>query len=226
MSSAPQNRSVAAVAMVNVSAEEQRILKDCFREFRVEIEAVSPKPDELQRRRFDAFVVRLAGAEPYLKALRSGSVNRRTMVYGIGTPDEALQLGQYGVNCVLPEPLTDEAAARVIKDTYLLLVGQLRRFVRLPLATAVTIVRGAEVVTALTREISAGGLSVQSALRFGVSDDVTLSFELPSVDKLTIPAIVCWRTEHDQCTGFQFQSSNDRLRLKSWIDDYLDLQGQ
>lgn len=219
-------RYQATLATINVPAGGAELLQQCFRQYRIEAQAVTPTLEQLKTVAFDACALRLdAAAGPYLQALRSTELNRRCLVYGFGTAEEALHYSEYGVNCLFEGKLDADTAAREVENTYLLLIRQLRRYVRLPLVTEVKVaIPGRGTLSGLSREISAGGLSLHAVDGLGVADAAQLSFGLPGLPGLEIPGVVCWRLEVQRTTGFQFRQCNDRLRLKAWIDEYLGLE--
>ncbi len=219
-------RYTANLAVANVPEGGVSLLQQCFRQYRIDAQAVTPSLEQLKTVAFDACAIRLdAAAAPFLKALRGTEVNRRCLVYGFGSAEEAVRLSQYGVNCLFEGAVSAETIAREVENTYLLLIRQLRRYVRLPLITEVKVAtpnRGN--FSGLTREVSAGGLSVHAVDGLSVADTAQLSFGLPELPGLEIPAVVCWRLEVQRTTGFQFRQCNDRVRLKAWIDEYLGLE--
>jgi hypothetical protein len=49
-----------------------------------------------------------------------------------------------------------------------------------------------------------------------------LSFILPSNNKVTITATVCWAREQENLVGVRFGPADERrLQVRSWIDQYL-----
>jgi len=216
----------ATVAVINVASAAMEVLQQSFRQFRIDTQTTAPSQEQLKTVAFDACAVRLdAQAGRYLEALRSTELNRRCLVYGFGSPEEALRYSQYGVNCLFGEQAGADTMIREVESTYLLLIRQLRRYVRLPLVTEVKLATAARgTLSGLTREVSAGGLSVYTVEGLAVADTAQLSFSLPGLPGLEIPAVVCWRLEAQRTTGFQFRQCNDRLRLKAWIDEYLGLE--
>ncbi len=219
-------RYQASLAVINVDSRAVSLLQQCFRQYRIDAQATSPSLDQLKSVAFDACAIRLdAQAGPYLEALRGSEPNRRCLVYGFGSTEEALRLSRYGINCLFEGAATADTIAREVENTYLLLIRQLRRYVRLPLVTEVKVASPARgLVTGLTREVSAGGLSVYAVEGLAVADTAQLVFGLPGLPGLEIPSVVCWRLEVQRTTGFQFRQCNDRLRLKAWIDEYLGLE--
>lgn len=219
-------RYTATVAVINVAGGLVELLQQCFRQYRIDAQAASPSLEQVRTVAFDACAIRLdSAAIPYLKALRGSELNRRCLVYGFGSTEEALHLSEYGVNCLFEGEVSADAIAREVENTYLLLVRQLRRYVRLPLITEVKVAMPSRgTLSGLTREVSAGGLSVYAVDGLAVADTAHLSFGLPGLPGLEIPGVVCWRLEVQRTTGFQFRQCNDRMRLKAWIDEYLGLE--
>ncbi|HUK86039.1 MAG TPA: PilZ domain-containing protein [Terriglobales bacterium] len=96
-------------------------------------------------------------------------------------------------------------------------VHKLRRDRRVPIVTAVT-VRTAEGATATgtTREISAGGMSLQLAGAVKVSQPVEVEFVLPSAQPTSVHAVVWWRK--GDMIGVRFDYADEsRLRIKDWL---------
>jgi PilZ domain-containing protein len=219
-------RYTASLAVINLPAAPIELLQKCFRQYRIDANPATPTLEQLQTVQFDACAIRLdKDAETFLKALRSSGQNRRCLVYGFGSTQEAMHLSAYGINCLVDYPPDPDQTAQDVENTYLLLIGQLRRYVRLPLVTEVKVaVPGRATLTGLSREVSAGGLSVHAVDGLAVADTAQLNFGLPSLPSLEIPAVVCWRLDVQRTTGFQFRQCDDRVRLKAWIDEYLGLE--
>ena len=216
----------ATLAVIHAPAAAVNLLRQCFRQYRIDAQPVTPSVEQVKTAAFDACAIRLDNeAGPYLEALRGTQLNRRCLVYGFGSTDEALRFSQYGVNCLFEGTASADAIAREVENTYLLLIRQLRRYVRLPLVTAVKVVTAERgTLAGLTREVSAGGLSVYAIEGLAVADTAQILFGLPGLPGLEIPGAVCWRLEAQRTTGFQFRPCNDRVRLKAWIDEYLGME--
>jgi hypothetical protein len=60
-------------------------------------------------------------------------------------------------------PVDRQAALKVVRATHLLVVHELRRYVRLPIVTEVELKIGKDRVRATSQEISAGGMSMQTS---------------------------------------------------------------
>lgn len=96
-------------------------------------------------------------------------------------------------------------------------VHALRRDRRVPVVTAVTVRTpdGAS-ATATSRDISAGGMSMQLPGVVKVSQPVELEFVLPPSQAACVHAVVWWRK--GDVIGVRFDYNDDsRLRIKDWL---------
>ncbi|HEV7672941.1 MAG TPA: PilZ domain-containing protein [Candidatus Angelobacter sp.] len=219
----------ARIASIHIDPACNTFLNDCFRQFGI---TVVPADDDpillLNRQKFEACVLRLYDpeADRILKAARNSPSNRRLVIYGIArNTQEALRYSTYGINAVLDEPLDRQSVLKVVRATHLLVIHELRRYVRIPVATSVEIdVGGQSPVAATTVEVSSGGISIRCVGKLPKSDPVRLILTLPGVDKLSVRASVCWYRESDKVYGIRFDSSDERrLKVRAWIDQYLEI---
>ena len=129
-------KAVATVALIGLEEGASAILRDCFKQFGIRTTAVGGDAiQRLKREKFEACVLRLheTGAEAILEAARTSSSNRRIVVYGIcSSAQEALRFSRYGVNAILADPVERQGALRVVRATHLLVINELRRYVRIP----------------------------------------------------------------------------------------------
>ena len=96
-------------------------------------------------------------------------------------------------------------------------VHKLRRDRRVPMVTTVTVrtPEGAS-ATATSREISAGGMSMQLPGTVKVSQPVELEFVLPPGETAYVHAVVWWRK--GDLIGVRFDYADEsRLRIKDWL---------
>jgi len=99
----------------------------------------------------------------------------------------------------------------------MLVVHELRRDRRVPIVTPVT-VRTPEggSATATSREISAGGMSMQLPGVVKVSQPVELEFVLPPSLAASVHAVVWWRK--GDLIGVRFDYADEsRMRIKDWL---------
>lgn len=223
------SKVVAKLASVGLEPASSAFLQDCFKQFGVTVVPVGGNfADVLSNRKFEACVLRLydPDAEKILTAARNSTSNRRMVIYGIARNTvEALRFSSFGINAIFDEPLDRQGVLRVVRATHLLVIHELRRYVRIPVVTETTVDSGgAKSVAAATQEVSAGGMSVRSPSPIPSQDMVRLSFTLPGTKLIKVRASVCWSRPDDHLYGLRFDNTDDgRLAVKAWIDQYLEL---
>jgi hypothetical protein len=219
----------ARIASIHIDPACNTFLNDCFRQFGITVVPADGDPILLlNRQKFEACVLRLYDpeADRILKAARNSPSNRRLVIYGIArNTQEALRYSTYGINAVLDEPLDRQSVLKVVRATHLLVIHELRRYVRIPVASSVEIdVGGQAPVVATAVEVSSGGISIRCLAQLPKSDPVRLMLNLPGMEKLTVRASVCWYRESDKVYGIRFDSSDERrLKVRAWIDQYLEI---
>jgi hypothetical protein len=148
------------------------------------------------------------------------------VIYGIArNTQEAMRYSSYGINAVLDEPLDRQSVLKIVRATHLLVIHELRRYVRIPVVSQAEIDTGNRVnAPATTVEVSSGGLSMRSATPLPKSDPVRLILTLPGLEKMSVRAFVCWYRESEKVYGLRFDSSDERrLKIRAWIDQYLEI---
>jgi hypothetical protein len=219
----------ARIASIHIDPACNSFLNDCFRQFGITVVPADSDPIALlNRQKFEACVLRLYDpeADRILNAARNSPSNRRLVIYGIArNTQEALRYSSYGINAVLDEPLDRQSVLKVVRATHLLVIHELRRYVRIPVQLPAEIDTGNRAPVAVTTvEVSSGGLSVRSATPLPKSETVRLSLLLPGLEKLSLRASVCWYRDSDKVYGLRFDSSDERrLRVRGWIDQYLEI---
>lgn len=218
---------VARAASVNIDNACNAFLHDCFKAFGIHIVPLPGDPViALQRQKFEACLLRLydPAAEKILSAARGSASNRPMVIYGIArNTREALRYSSYGINAVFDEPLDRASVLKVVRSTHLLVLHELRRYARVPIATQAVAETPSGSVTVTTVDISSGGLSVRSPVALSTKDSVRLTFTLPGMGRLTLRAIVCWERP-DKSYGLRFDpSDNERAKIRAWIDRQLEI---
>ncbi len=224
---ATTRKAVARVAVVDLDEATRGVLADCFRQFGIQTVAVSgDAAQRLQKEKFEAMVLRLdEHAAALLDAARTSPSNRRIVIYGMAAgTQQTPRFSKYGINAVLDEPVERQAALRVVRATHLLVVHELRRYVRVPIITEVTLHIETQRVAAHSVEISGGGMSLRTDTKLAIGQTVETAFDLPGKSGIRTGAIVCWIRGADTMAGLRFNSDDPRrLRVREWIDDYLDI---
>src|SRR5689334_12687390 len=191
----PTRKTAARVALIDIEEPTASLLADCFRQFG--IEAVLMKgsvPGHLQKEKFEACVLRLGPeAQAVMEAARCSASNSRMVIYGLGgSAQEAMRFSKYGVNAVFQEPLDRPAALKLVRATQMLVLHEFRRYVRIPVVTAVSIAAGKENFIASSVEISSGGMSLSTTHPVNPGQSVELSFALLTLPRIWIRGNISW----------------------------------
>jgi Tfp pilus assembly protein PilZ len=178
----------------------------------------------MRKEKFEACVLPLGnGADEVMEAARTSPSNSRCVIYGLGgNAQEAMSYSKYGINAMFHEPLERPAAQKLVRSTRMLVVHEFRRYVRVPVITAVSIVcADSRRVSASTIEVSSGGMSIKTAEEFTTGMNVEVSFALLTLPRVNIKGAITWRKP--KSVGVRFDAAdNRRLKLKAWIDSYLE----
>ena len=218
----------ARIASIHIDPACNTFLNDCFRQFGITVVPAEGDPILLlNRQKFEACVLRLYDpeADKILKAARNSPSNRRLVVYGIArNTQEALKYSNYGINAVLDEPLDRQSVLKVVRATHLLVIHELRRYVRIPVASQAEFDVNGRPVIGTTVEVSSGGISIRCQSQLPKSDAIRLTLSLPGVERLYVRAFVCWYRESDKVYGMRFDATDERrLKVRAWIDQYLEI---
>lgn len=231
--------SPARVAVFFIDAATEVVLRESFKQFNIDTVRVEGDIGQrLFKEKFEACVVPLdhPEANTILEAARSSPSNRRLVIYAIAKDSaETLRFSKHGLNVVLPRPLDRQAALRAVRSSHLLVLHELRRYVRVPVVMEVKLEseRGSK-LTAVSMEVSGGGMSLTTSGKATSGDNVMATFGLPagsksSGTKVAVRSIVCWaRPSEDRpgemLFGVRFHTDDDRRHaVKQWIEAYLDM---
>jgi hypothetical protein len=218
----------ARIASIHIDPACNTFLNDCFRQFGITVVPVEGDPILLlNHHKFEACVLRLYDpeADQNLKAAPNSTSSSRLVVYGIArNTQEALRYSTYGINAVLDEPLDRQSVLKVVRATHLLVIHELRRYVRVPLNSQAEFDVNGRPVVGTTVEVSSGGISIRCLAPLPKSDAIRLTLTLPGVEKLNVRAFVCWYRESDKIYGMRFDATDERrLKVRGWIDQYLEI---
>jgi len=218
----------ARTASVHIDPACNAFLGDCFRQFGISIVPLEGDPVAVfHRQKFEGCVLRLydPDADRILKSARNSPSNRRMVIYGIArNTQEALRYSSYGINAVLDEPLDRQSVLKVVRATHLLVIHELRRYVRIPVMAKAEIEMGNRVLPVTTVEVSSGGMSVHCPAPLPKTDPIKLLLSLPGLDKVAVRVFVCWYRETDKVYGLRFDATDERrLKVRGWIDQYLEI---
>jgi Tfp pilus assembly protein PilZ len=220
-------KPVPRVAIVGLDAKSEQILKDCFKPFGIDtVRIEGDSTVRLRKEKFEACALELnEAAEDILKAARTSPSNKRILIYGLvseGVP--ATRYSKYGINATMEAPLEKQATLKTVRATHLLIVNELRRYVRVPIVMEVKVEAGTRKLTANSLEVSGGGMSLATTAKFDINDRVSVKFTLPDSPPVMKHGTVCWVRDSEQSVGVRFDpngKSDDEV--KRWINDYLGI---
>lgn len=184
---------------------------------------------QLIKRKFEGFVLDLRNenAEEMLSTVRASDRNRRAVIFGVySDPVQLRSLSKYGVNAVMQWPAKKSDGMKVLRSAQTLLVHELRRYARIPLAVAVEVRSGSQAFHGVSREMSGGGISIsfESLPKLTKSDYLELSLVIPPGTAINLKGVMCWMHEPERLLGVQFMTDIDGLKaVRAWVDDYLGI---
>jgi Tfp pilus assembly protein PilZ len=220
-------KASARVALVDLGEPARRLLSDGFKHFGIEsVPLAGSSVERLKKEKFEACVVKLnPSAHGVLEATRTSPSNSRAVLYVVGgTAQEAMKFSKYGINAIFHEPLERSAVMKLVRATQMLVLHELRRYVRIPVITEISVVthEGAN-FTANSMELSSGGMSVRSAQDLSIGQGVEVSFSLLTLPRVWVRGTVSWRNASKKTFGVRFDQQDERrLKIKEWIDAYLE----
>jgi PilZ domain len=217
-------KAAARAALVGLNPPHSALLSECFRQFNIEAVPMSASSAErLHKEKFEACVMALeTGAESVMEAIRASRSNSRSVIYGVGgSAQEAMRYSKYGINAMFNEPLERSAALKLVRATRMLVLHEFRRYVRIPVMTEVSVIGDGRRIVAGSIELSSGGMSVKSTEDFSIGTNVEISFALMTLPRVIVRGSISWRKP--KSLGVRFDPTDERrLRVKTWIDSYLE----
>jgi len=221
-------KAAARAALVGFPEPHHSLLSECFRQFGIQPVPVNAEPAEvLRKEKFEACVLALANAkeaEEVMEAARGSRSNSRCVIYGVGgSAQDAMRYSKYGINAMFHEPLERPAMLKLVRATRLLVLHEFRRYVRIPVMTEVSLIGDGRRTTATSIEMSSGGMSLKTVEDFSTGANVEVSFALMTLPRVNVRAVVSWNKP--KSVGVRFDPNDERrLKVKTWIDSYLENQ--
>jgi PilZ domain len=221
-------KTAARAALVDLKEPVRAMLADCFRQFGIETVVMpATAAERLQKEKFEACVLKLGpAAQPMMEAARTSLSNSRMIIYGLGgSAQDAMRFSKYGINAVFQEPLERHAALKLVRATQMLVLHELRRYVRIPVITEITVIPASDSrrLTATSVEVSSGGMSMRSAEDISPGQSVEISFALLTLPRVWVRGSVSWRNAPGKTFGIRFDPQDERRqKIKDWIDSYVE----
>ena len=160
-----------------------------------------------------------------MESARTSPSNSRIVLYAVGgSAQEAMSYSKYGINAIFQEPLERPSVLKLVRATQMLVLHELRRYVRIPVITEISFVMSdGRKVTATSIEVSSGGMSLRSAEDISVGQSGEISFALLTLPRIWVRCAVSWRNGIGKTFGIRFDNQDERrFRIKEWIDAYLE----
>ncbi len=223
-------KAAARAALVDLKEPARLLLAECFRQFGIETVVMPGNAvDRLQKEKFEACVLKLGpAAQPMMEAARTSLSNSRMIIYGLGgSAQDAMRFSKYGINAVFQEPLERHSALKLVRATQMLVLHELRRYVRIPVITEITVIAAGDGrrLTATSVEISSGGMSMRSAEDVASGQSVEISFALLTLPRVWVRGSISWRNAPGKTFGVRFDPTDERRqKVKEWIDAYVEGQ--
>lgn len=223
----PSKKAAARVALVGLKEPAKNLLGECFRQFGIESVPLSADASErLKKEKFEACVLKLGPhAGSIMETARTSASNSRVILYAVGgTAQETMHYSKYGINAMFHEPLERPAVLKLVRATQMLVLHELRRYVRIPVITEISIVTNDNArFTATSIEVSSGGMSLRSAQDINIGQGVEISFALLTLPRINVKSTVSWRNLPSKTFGIRFDPTDERrYKIKEWIDAYLE----
>ena len=220
-------KAAARVALIDMKDAERSTLVECFRQFGIEsVVLTGSSVERLQREKFEACVVKLGpNAHSVMEMARTSPSNSRIVLYAVGgSAQDAMRYSKYGINAIFQEPLERPTVLKLVRATQMLVFHELRRYVRIPVITEISVVMGdGRRITATSIEVSSGGMSLRSAEDIAAGQNAEISFALLTLPRIWVKGSVTWRNISGKTFGFRFDAQDERrFRIKEWIDAYLE----
>jgi CheY-like chemotaxis protein len=180
---------------------------------------------KLTRRRFEAVVVDCHDedmAAQVLASVRSAPCNKRSIAVAMIDGQKAVRSAfALGAHFVLYKPISAERAKTSFRAARALMKCERRRNTRVTMQIPVALIseNGAAQRTAVTSDISQGGMSLKLSRRAQNSGPMRIKFTLPGTgDSVECAAEVAWQEGGPQA-GVRFvdMSPEQRDQLKSWL---------
>jgi len=220
-------KASARVALIDIKEPARNTLVECFRQFGIESVSLNgDSAERLKKEKFEACVIKLGPpAQAVMESARTSPSNSRIVLYAVGgSAQDAMSYSKYGINAIFHEPLERPAVLKLVRATQMLVLHELRRYVRIPVITEISLVlNDGRKVTATSIEISSGGMSLRSAEDIAAGQSGEVSFALLTLPRIWVRCAVTWRNPGGKTFGIRFDAQDERrFRVKEWIDACLE----
>jgi hypothetical protein len=220
-------KASARVALIDMKEPARSTLSECFRQFGIEsVSLTGNAAERLKKEKFEACVLKLGPeAKAVMESARTSPSNSRIVLYAVGgSAQDAMAYSKYGINAIFHEPLERPAVLKLVRATQMLVLHEMRRYVRIPVITEISLTMADNrKLTATSIEVSSGGMSLRSAEDVPLGQSGEMSFALLTLPRIWVRCAITWRNVSGKTFGIRFDNQDERrFRIKEWIDAYLE----
>jgi len=229
---APSSRPGGRVLLASNDADAIRQLSESAAPLAISLE-VCTDPSKavrlLGQSKFEAVIVDLElgqQGQSVLEQVRASQRNRTAVTFIITSRNpEGTSAFRTGSNFVLHRPLSIDTIDRTFRAAYGMIVRELRRSFRCPMAVVAVVQRpGQEDIRCQTLDISEGGLGLATSLVLEPGTQVSIVFTLPGrTASFFAPSELCWCDSKGRL-GLRFLSlsSGQKSELQGWLSTRLE----
>lgn len=229
---APSPRPGAQVLLVSNDTDVVRHVAESAAPLSISLELCADAAEAvplLSQRKFEAVIVDLDLGQPgyaTLEQVRISPRNRTAVTFMITSSNpEGTSPLKTGSSFVLQRPLSRESIDRTLRAAYGMIVRELRRSFRCPIAVPAVVQRSGEPdAFCQTLDISEGGLGVNAPLTLEPGTQVTIEFTLPGrTASFRAAAEMCWCDSNGRM-GVRFLNlaASQRSELQGWLSTRLE----
>lgn len=229
----PSSRPAGVALLVSNDADAVRQISESAARLAISIKACA-QPSEavrlLNHRKFQAVIVDLELEQQdatIMEQVRVSQSNRNAVTFVITESSQTTASSAFkmGSNFVLLRPLSVDSIDRTFRAAYGMIVRELRRSFRCPIAVPAVLQRpGREEIRCQTVDISEDGLGITTSLSLEPGAQVTIEFTLPgNVDPFCAAAQPRWcDTKGRVGLCFLNLSSSQKSELQGWLSSRLE----
>lgn len=229
---APSSRPGGIALVVSNDADAVRHLGESAARLSISLEVCADPSDAehlLGHRKFEAVIVDgNLGQQGYaiLEQVRASKRSRTAVTFIITSSNpEGISAFKTGSNFVLQRPLSPDSIDRTFRAAYGMIVRELRRSFRCPMAVPAVVQRpGQPDGFCQTSDVSEGGLGISTPLVLEPGTQFTIQFTLPGhTASFRAAAELCWCDSKGRL-GLRFLNlaSSQKSELQGWLSSRLE----
>ncbi len=222
----PKTKATPTAILIGLTPPCVEVFTAALKQFSIEVQVVNENAIEALDKKFEVAVIRLKEEnEAVIEFVRRSPHNRHIPILGVlDQTKDSTRYSKFGLNALIKEPVERQEAIKAVRGTHLLILHELRRYLRIPIVMEVTMeLMGGGKFDGVTRDISYGGMAISTTARVSPDNVGQITAKLPNGKIVRVGATITWRHQPD-LLGVRFDSEDPRRRdIRDWIDHYLEL---